>query len=310
MLNASALRISHCKRRLHNVVIEGYKKKLNDVSIEFGSAVHLCPKVVYQTKGNIGAGMNAARSYFKDTPMELNPKKRFLNDFMLSKVCMDWFTSDIGPEKDSFEILRDNEDKALVEVTFAIPYFAGKNIEVILCGTIDKVVVHRQSKLICEGDFKTTTSWDEAEYLRGYILNTQRYFYQIALKHMIEQSDSTSILSQFKGKDVGSFVDGIFIKSGGDTVCKRGTVEVFTDKQRGDYEKLLMNLCKWFDENYNPNVLDQLPLPEGLLNGTCKTGFTCDFFDACACNDSVASEHVLTRNFIKVPYNPLSRNEQ
>lgn len=311
MLNASALRISHCKRRLHHVVIDGYRSKLNSAAIEFGSAFHLCPKVVYQTKGNIGAGVNAARVYFRDTPSVQNPKKKFLNDFMLSKACQDWFMSDLGPEADQFEILRDVEDNALVESTFAIPYYAGDNVEVILCGTIDKIVVHRQSKLICEGDFKTTTSWDELEYLRGYVLNTQRYFYNIALRHMITNSAEGSVLHAFKGKDVGSFVDGIFIKSGGDTVCKRSSVEIPTEKQRAEYERLLTNLCKWFDTtyNYDPSVVDYTPDREGLLNGTCKTGFTCDFFDACACNDSVASEHVLRRNFIQVPYNPLSRSE-
>lgn len=313
LLNASALRISSCKRRLHYVVIDGYKKARNSISIEFGSAFHLIPKHVYQDN-DYAKGLSAAQVYFKDSNYEPDSKKKYLNDFMLSKVGFDWYTSELH-KNDSFEVLRDTDGKALVEVQFAIPYYAGENVEVILCGTIDKIVVHRQSKLICEGDFKTTTSWDENEYLRGWVLNTQRYFYNIALRKMIETSSPQSILNQYVGKDVGSFVDGIFIKSSGETECKRSEVFVFTERQRSQYDHLLLTLCKWFDEHQklitDSNGL-HLPDPEGLLNDSCsenKYGSKCDFFDVCACNDSVASEHVLRRNFVQKPYDPLNRKD-
>ena len=312
LLNASALRISSCKRRLHYVVIDGYKKARNSISIEFGSAFHLIPKHVYQDN-DYAKGLSAAQVYFKDSNYEPDSKKKYLNDFMLSKVGFDWYTSELH-KNDSFEVLRDTDGKALVEVQFAIPYYAGENVEVILCGTIDKIVVHRQSKLICEGDFKTTTSWDENEYLRGWVLNTQRYFYNIALRKMIEQSSPSSILHEFKGKDVGSFIDGIFVKTSGETSCKRSEVMVFNDRQRLDYEALLTDLCRWFDGKYDMPGLEHNspPLREGLLNDSCsenKYGSKCDFFDVCACNDSVASEHVLRRNFVQKPYDPLNRKD-
>lgn len=309
LLNSSALKVSACKRRLHLVMLEGYRRKLNSLSIEFGSAFHLCPKITYQT-GNVMDGSNAARKYLKDTPYEEDTKKKYLNDFMLGKVCFDWFNSELAPANDSFEVLRDAQGNALVEVKFAIPFYAGQNVEVIMCGTIDKVVVHRTSKLICEGDFKTTTSWDEVDYLRGWVLNTQRYFYNIALRKMIEESDSDSVLAAFKSKDVGSFIDAVFIKANGETNFKRSNVEVPTEKQRLEYELMLKQLCVWLDKHHEYYTTPPLPLPEGLLNDACsenKYGSRCDFFNACACNDSTAMEHVLRRNFIQHEYNPLDR---
>lgn len=304
LLNASALRISSCNRRLHYIVIDGYKKSLNSINIEFGSAFHLIPKQVYQD-GDFNAGLSAAQQYLANTPHVADPKKKYLNAFMLSKVGYDWNTSELH-KNDSFEVLRDTDGKALVEVQCAIPYYTGENVEIILCLTIDKICVHRTSKLIAEGDFKTTSSWDEVEYLRGWILNTQRYFYNIALRKMIESSSPSSILHKYKGKDVGSFVDAVFIKSSGETSIRRTDVHVFTQEQRDEYERLLYNLCLWFDAN-NMNIL---PDREGLLNDSCsenKYGSKCDFFDVCACNDSIAAEHVLNRNFVKKPYDPLNR---
>lgn len=308
LLNASALRISSCKRRLHYVVIEGYKRNLNSVSIEFGSGFHLCPKEVYQT-GDFGKGFQNALSYFRTTSYEPDTKKKYLNEFMLGKVCTDWFSSDLHTN-DSFEILRDKNNKALVEVPFYIPFYAGINVEVVLVGTIDKIVVHRISKLICEGDFKTTTSWDAFAYMRGWILNTQRYFYNIALRKLVDSSTPQSILYQYRSKDVGSFIDGIFVKSNGETECKRSEVMVFNEQQRNEYEFMLKELCIWMD-NYYTLPSNIVPMREGLLNDSCsenKYGAKCDFFDACACNDSVASDHVLRRNFVKKEYNPLDRS--
>ena len=112
-LNSSAVRISSCMRRLYLTIISGYKRKINTQAIEFGSAFHLCAKIVALTDGDIGKGMRAAIKYYKETPYEKEYRKEYLDEDYLMKVCLDWF--DKFYSEDNFITLRDsNQLKWLV----------------------------------------------------------------------------------------------------------------------------------------------------------------------------------------------------
>lgn len=326
LLNASAVRISSCTRRLYLTIIDGYKQKINSRSIEFGSAFHKCPKVLEETN-NIGHAMCSSLNYWKLATYKDESKKQYLDAAYLTKVTLDWCED--FHQQDSFTVLRDSNNrdmledgitlqypkgKPLVELPFEIPFYVSDNIEVLLVGTIDKVVLHKTSNLLAVGDYKTTSSWDANEYLRSYILSGQLYFYTLALRKHIAMCNEASVLYPYKGQRIGSFIDGVFLKASRETEFKRSEVYIYTDMQLADYESCLVTLCKKIDEEIrlaseNSNTT-YIPLPDGLLNDSCsenKFGGKCNFFDYCACNDSIAASHVLRTQFVQEAYDPTNR---
>lgn len=338
MLDASALKISSCRRRLYFTIVEGYRSNLNGQAMEFGSAFHLCPKGL-EEHGNIGRATQESLKYWRECKYIPDPKKKYLDAFMLGKVCLNWYTGHYM--QDSFSVVRDINNteevcpecraeaqavvscttcanygyilwptgKPMVEIKFAIPYYEDEHVIIMLSGTMDKVVEHRTSRLLAIGDYKTTAMWNEEEYLAMYELNCQLYVYTLALQRMVEACDVNSVLAKHKGKQIGAFIDGIFLKGADkDTTFKRSEVFIFKQSDMESFQSMLDDVCITISKmiEISSDEPGSWPIREGLINDSCSTKFgSCQFANVCKAPDSIAANHVLKRNFIQKPYNPM-----
>lgn len=311
LLDASALKKSSCSLNFYRTLIEGYRGKVNDDAIEFGSGFHRAAEVLEKTGGNIGLAMQEGVKYFRETPRNIT--KKYLTETYLHTTIFTWYNNIWS--KDSFDILRDTncteekdgdktytydeKGKPLVEMKFAIPYYDSEVCTILLSGTMDKLSLHRTSKLLAVGDYKTSSTWDIGKKLKAYEMDGQLYFYVTAAKLLIEQSDPSSILYKYRGQAIGAYIDGIFVGPNDKFEFERSEVFVFPKHKLIEYDYLLGLKCKEIE-----NMIRNQYVPrEGLINDACRQ---CSFITACGSPDKQTEEFVLQRNFIKVPYNPLT----
>lgn len=304
-LDASVLKQSACARLFYLSLLKGYRQKLNNQSMEFGSAFHLFTKLQSQNPSAFRANVQAAMKYYRETPHIPDPKKKYLTEGYLSVVCNEWF---MYSEQDAFNILKDNDGTPLVEMRFRIPFYEDDYCEIFLTGTIDKVCLHRTSKMLCVGDYKTTASWDTEGYLKQYDLSGQLVIYTIALHHHINMATQESVLYPFKHLNTGAFIEGIFLKPDNKCEVKRSDVKQASEMNLDEAKSMLSKYCNIissfiFTERQHPTYL---PNREGMFNGACNLVFgPCKFFNACSASSERAFQGVLDRNFVQIRYNPL-----
>lgn len=309
-LDASVLKQSACARLFYLSLLKGYRTKLNPVVIEFGSAFHLFAKLQSQQPDQFRFNIQQAMKYLRETPSIPDTKKKYFTEGYLATVCNTWY---MYHEQDSFSILKDNDGTPLVEMKFRIPFYEDEWCIIYLTGTIDKVCVHRTSKMLCVGDYKTTGMWDAEEYLKQYDLSGQLAIYTIALHHHIETATTDSVLYNYKHLNTGAFIEGIFLK--GDNTCsvQKSDVRQAAEMNLEEAKWMLTNHClrisemvKRDEDAKRLSTNGWIPLREGIFNGACNLVFgPCKFFDYCAATSSHAAESVLQRNFITREYNPL-----
>lgn len=292
-LRASSLKHSDCDLRFYLTAAKGYQTKGTNADIEFGSAFHLCAKITEETGGNIGKGVQAAVKYFRDTPMAKT--KKYLTTDYLGLVCTSWYNDMYLT--DTMRTLKHGE-VPITEVKFALPFLETDWCHIMLSGTIDSICVHRQSDLICVRDYKTTAAWNIQEKLGEYELDGQMYFYTMVLRKFIEMSYETSVFHKYKGKDIGTFIDGIFLRAENKVEFKRSEVFIFKKERLEAFEVQVMSAAERLAKAI---VFDTAPRT-GILNGTCRR---CDYSDVCKAPDEIAAEYVLKNNFKIKEYNPL-----
>lgn len=309
-LDASALKQSACARLFYLSLLKGYRSRLNPIVIEFGSAFHFFAKLQSQQPDEFRINLQAAMKYLRTTPSIPDPKKKYFTDGYLATVCNEWNTYH---EQDSFCIMKDNDGTPLVEMKFRIPFYEDDYCEIFLTGTIDKVVQHNRSKLLCIGDYKTTGMWNKEEYLKQYDLSGQLAIYTIALHHHINIATSDSVLFPFKHLNTGAYIEGVFLKM--DNTCEvvRGDVRMANEMNLGEANALLNKYCREISMmlKMEKAIENYIPSREGMFNGACNLVFgKCKFFDACASTSQRAFDSVLERNFIVKEYNPLLFSEK
>ena len=129
-INASALKRSACYRNYWLTGIEGYKKPINSVAIEFGSAVHIFLKVMIETSGKFDEAVKQARTYFETTPKDIDSKKAYLDTGYLIKCCiMVWQW--LQDNHSDYEILLKEDNTPAVELTFSNEVYQDDNYKVL-----------------------------------------------------------------------------------------------------------------------------------------------------------------------------------
>ena len=285
----------------YRTAVLGWRYPINNNDVEFGTAVHLFIKIMYETGGDFSKALFAALDYFERTKMNIKEKKQYLNRGYLQKVCLEYWTDYLV--KDDFEILTVN-GKPAVEVTFSNQVYEDDNWIILLEGTIDKIGKFKNG-CYAIGDYKTTASWDREEYLRAYKLKTQLRFYLLNLRlHCSTHPDS--VLNEVIKLPTGCFIDGIFHNGASKTIYERSDVFVFSDNDMKMYEIMLQSFIQevigvlnWCKSNGAP------PPPQGMLNDACGENFGCAFRPICGAPDLVASEMIFNRDFVVKPYEPL-----
>lgn len=315
LIDQSLMKRSRCLRDLYYILILGLKPKFKDHAVEFGQAFHTYTKALEVT-GNHGQAVQAARKYFAESRYVPDSRKKYLNDTTLIYVCSEFH--DTYYVNDSFDTLRDNPTEAfpkgepIVEKKFVIDFYNSDTLKVIVTGTLDKLAVHRTSKLLCITDYKTTASWDRPEFFNRFKTDCQLMVYTWALAKLIKASTPESIFNQFKGKTIGCFIDGIFVnspvKDSGapcQIECKRSDI-MYHDSQAcfNEVENELMRLVNKIEDMINLNSLGRRPPREGIYNGSC---YGCQYNEAvCPCEwDVVIQDHMIEKSYVRKPYNPM-----
>jgi hypothetical protein len=302
MLNSSALRKASCKRRLC-YVLEGYSEKLIPNDIVFGTCFH---DFVAEYRVN-GQELNSATKKgwaARDRHPNMYTKygKDFLDDFnyfrmlcsMWAMENSDWETVWIGKE-------------ALVELPWAVPYYSGEHVEVILCGTVDDICIHKTNEgTIALRDYKTTSAFKVEEYFNKYRLSVQLMYYYIGLTEVCKLRPESQLAQMWlNAPRRGAFIEGVFIHKDA-TKIKYQTSDLFTfdDDRVTEFHLQLFALCQQLDKPPG----HEFPR-EGMLNAACESdgyGRACAFFEACASNTREKHDMFLRSAFVKEKYDPLS----
>src|SRR6266576_1474636 len=343
MLDASAFSNSSCILRLFNTVVEGYKQKLENNDICFGTAFHIFRKI-FREKGEQGVaeGINKAKEYFINTPMIEKYNKKYLTPVFLMRICIEYAEK---YAKDSFKPIRikikkkiknltkeqleslneatktyllcsDNSEheveieESLLEIKGACPYYVDDDMEILMAFTMDEIG-KQENGIVSIMDAKTTSMWDIKSYFQSFELSPQLRFYKWSLFKYAEAYPE-SFIGKLCEDIIGCQIDGIFYKGADKEVeYKRSEVMLFSDDPKmEEFDKLVeRKVFKLIDSIKLWRSSNRLPLREGILNGSCETKYgKCDFSQSCAAVDETTRNVILDYNFIKKHYNPLEFN--
>lgn len=287
---------------MHRIAIDGYTDAVSNVDIEYGSAFHefIATYRKYDEPLNLPYGLKAAQEYFTTTPHKVKDSKKWMTTEHLVGTCMGYNNTYI---KDSLHTLKDREGNAMVELKFAVPYYADDKYDIILCGTIDDICRVNHNGMYLIRDYKTTSVWNKASYLDAYRLSPQLAFYLYVLKRYAMLYPSSIFAEIVSNNHIGTLIDGIFLTQK-ESTFQRSSVFTFSDTYLKNFEFLIDQKIK--------QLLDVLNgvsplLSEGTLNGSCEEVFGhCSFFAACSSPDEISEELILKHNFIQKEYNPLN----
>lgn len=300
-VDASSLRESACPFKWKLIVIDGYKELILYNDTLYGLAVHLFIKVMFESGGNFAKAKDAAVELFRK-PNVIRSKKNHLTEIHLLKTCITLWQDYI--EKENFKVLCYPDGSPCVEIKFEYTLYDSPTLEIRGCGTIDRFGQIPRG-CFCVRDWKITSSWNEKGYLDSYRLSPQLKFYVYSIKKWVEQTNAPSPLAEIKDQPIGAFIDGIFLKSTGDSVFKSSEMFLFKQSELDEFEVLLKTKLFELEVMYRTNFAQR----KGLIEGTCSNGkVLCKFHDICA-SDDIAASHLLKRDFIQREYNPLMFGE-
>lgn len=288
-VNASLLRKAACLRWAYWHSVIRYRTKGDSIEAVFGKAVHLFISTYRLTGGDSNAALKAAQEYFSAQKVKVPPKKAWMNFDRLVAACIFW-QSHWMAEGDDLITLVTPEQKPIVELKFALPYWQNDTVEIILDGFIDDLCRKGQNGAYCIRDYKTTQAWDAPSYLKEKRLDPQLLFYATVIEEYAKQYPQ-SIYADMVHTGFGCLIEGIFIKQYGEIKIERSDMFFYDmDTMTGfknSLNKFVSSLGLWATSNVVPD-------PEGMLNGSCKW---CDFRLVCGAVDKVAGEYVLQNNF-------------
>lgn len=303
LLNASAYKRSACMRKLFNTVIMGYRKPINNISIEWGSSFHLF-KAKFRELGPSGflEAAEAAKEYFLKTPHYSSYQTKYLeNPEYLWSACLAYYTRYLN---DDFETVKDDKGKPLIELKTALPYYVDDDVEVIMMGTIDEIGKIK-SGVYCVADVKTTSMADVEKFFTNFRMSPQLLFYGWQVMQYAKAFPD-SIFNKIVQSGFGYFIDGVFQRGKDKPVeLVRSDVKMYSqrDIDEMDYliKKTTMELVDAVKEYKATGVI---PLRFGMLNGACSADFGCEYLPACATDDDITYELVMEQHFTQIPYNP------
>lgn len=302
-INASALKSGACKLHFWNTAVEGYRQKYTYNDTEFGSAIHLFIRTMYETGGNIGVAMHTAKKYYETTKFIIRDKKKYLDTQHLMGVCVktwEWIQGNLHVEP-----LQMEDGKPAIELTFSNKYYEDDEFIVYLEGTIDFI---GRVKGGCNTilDWKSTSSWSHEEYLSGYGLAVPLRFYVFNFK-LFGSIHPDTLIGKLSRLPLSAVIIGIFLNGKEKTVFERSEYFQFKEADMVEFDMLLGKYVSTILEYLRHKLV---PPAEGKINGACTTMYgKCKYFGLCATPDKVTAGHILRNNFIQEVYEPLKRDK-
>ena len=299
-LDASAAKESSCIRRLYWNIVKGYRVSLQANDVEFGTAFHIFRKIIRTDKTLLSEALDKTCNYFSEKPMYIKPKKKYLDLEYLKQVCSMYYVN-VVQDDDHIPIVTPSGE-ALLEQKFSLPYYTDEDVDILVCGTIDELgVITKGAHYIM--DAKTTSMWNQDEFLNNYTLDAQMRWYAWCI-YQYAKYFPDSIVAQFATHNFGIKIDGIFLSGKDKFEFKRSSLFPITKRDIMEFELLLNDLVTSLVRSVKSNIL---PFRQGTINGSCITKYgPCKFFGPCAAPDDIATGHILKNNFVQVDYNPLN----
>lgn len=300
-IDASAMKKSACSRYLYLNVIEGLKPRGNkDMSLHYGSSIHKFCETYVQTEDMVNSMIATHAYYRKDTPPEGGTKDWLTINHLTSScgVLKDWIDRDTNVEY----MINSKDGSKLCEVRLALPIYVSEDVEVLLCGTLDKIVRFKRGA-VCIGDYKTTSTYKKDDYFVQYRLDPQMMTYRFMLEWCAKNKVG-GILEEIGSQKIGCFFDAIFLSKTKDTEVSRSTVMFHSDSDMLQYEMLLMQLVHKLVQF---GVTKARPLKEGMVNGSCTHLYgACQYFGLCSAPDATSEQMMIRNYFEQREYNPLN----
>ena len=327
-LNASSLKLTTCMLQWHRVVVDGYKMPANPAALTYGVSVHKFIDTMYKTQ-RLDMARDAALVEFRKPKYDNKRSSHLSDETHLIPTCFNYWDDYVkkdtdyslvmlnqpcpwcgGDDPDTCDCEKCKGEGTLQlpasEVTFEIDYYEDDHIKVVLAGTIDGIGKISNGCYAIR-DFKTTSSAEQDEYLDDYEMSAQLRFYIFSLK-LMGRLHPDSVLGQIGNSRMGAFIDGLFIKPklvSNDYV--RSKVFQYSDDEMAEFELNLNELVKKISYYISTGLWQQR---EGIVNGTCKSGYRkCDFWHACRSGNKAIADALLSRNFIQKKYDPLHHND-
>jgi len=284
-LDASLFKQSACLRKIEYITQYGYREKVLSPSLGYGSAFHEYIKVLRRT-GNPALAITAAVEFFR--PVE--------GDWRTLTHLVDTCTSYHAKVyiRDNFRAM-EFEGHPLVEQKFSFPYYESEHLIVNLCGTIDEIGQMENNEItIC--DRKTSSMYKTDEYFKAYEMSPQLKFYVMITQMKLEL------------KQIPAFIDAVFISENRPTQFKRSELFYYTEEQILSLRRQIDRLIK--------DIEDAIKTKHWQQNITqCdKETYTkdklCKYFRVCSIADTELREHFIERDYIQIPYDPMTFGEQ
>lgn len=313
-LDASALKDSHCIRKLWLRTVCGYRGKGLSNNIHYGSCFHKYAEMIEQGVDKSEA-MLASQAMYAGETIEYSSKNEYLEIGHLTRTNLAY--SKERTENQSFtsrDIVKSPIDGSpCVECKFSLPIYVDETHEVLMQGTID-AITKIKSGCLCIEDFKTTQNKDPAPFFKGHRMSPQFLTYTWAIKQLsLAYPDGMWAKLLANNPQVGTRIQGVFLDPKKSTSFVASEVFFFTDQELRQYETHLMPLVQRLIKKHvaeQSGAMD-MPPPEGMFNDTCKSSFGsyCPYFDMCNAYPRIgydASIAMLDRHMKKVAYEPLN----
>lgn len=316
MLDPSAIKESGCILRLYRMVVEGLTQGTNSSDIEFGSAFHCYRKKYVELEFDPKCGgdkemihflaMREAYNYWNNTKMFVKKDKEYLDKTYLEQTC-EGYTQHYLKHGNEYEVVT-IAGKPLVELRLAYPYYRTPegDVEIILCGTIDKIVRHRKFGFYATSDYKTTAVWNKPKFFEAYRMSTQMVAYKFILKKLGELYPASE-LSKITSGNTAALIDGIFHGPSKSAEFQMSEPLWYSEKQMSDFEYGLNRIIQHLVSVIRNR---KLLFKEGMLNGSCQKIYgACDYFKACSAPSEEEEALIIDNRFTRRVYDPRNHGE-
>ena len=316
-LDSTALAKSSCMLRLHLFAGEGLTFMAPKPEIEFGVAFHkgmeafelhwtddLPMRTFYAVQA---AGTHWARMCDAEPKMVIPKGKEHYCQDMLNLVVQRYISSVASCDR-SVETVRMADGKPCIEEKFAIPFYTDDDYEVLLCGTVDRIVRIRSSGMMAIWDYKTTSSRTPDTYLSNFALSGQLRIYQYAAMWMANNFPDGVFGQAMRFGRMGAFIEGVFLNADITKVEAQRSNCFFSDATSLSPFIRNMQACvaRYVYHLRNGDIAEQ---QDGILNGSCesyKFG-RCDYWGVCVLAGQAQAQEMYKRNFFRTKvYDPLN----
>ena len=310
-LDATALSKSSCLTRLNYFAGEGLTFLEPKCEIEYGVAFHKGMEA-YEMATDEDPQMRmfrartAAIDHWSKTSPRVPPKKAHYCADTLALLIQKYIT-DVASCDRLVETVIAPDGKPAIEAKFAIPFYSDDDYEVLLCGTIDRIIRVKSSGLMAIWDYKTTSARDPKEYLDNFKLSGQLRIYQYAAMWMGNNYPEGIFGEAMKCGQMGSFIEGVFVRPDPlDVVFQRSECFFASPASLNSFISTLQETILRFLYHHKQGTLSAVR--DGILNGSCETmkWGRCDYWGICVNEGNQQAQAMIKQNFFKTKtYDPL-----